>query len=105
MQSDIPQKLNGRERSPQWRGVRNKFIKGKPCALCGGMKRREVHHIKPFHEYPELELVIKNLLVLCEDKKTVNCHLIFGHLGNYKKHNPNVLRDVRYFGPLIRAKA
>jgi 5-methylcytosine-specific restriction endonuclease McrA len=83
-------------RSSKWSRIRNIHLKEKPkCAACGGHKKLEVHHIKPFNKYPELELEPSNLITLCESKKNgVNCHLLFGHLGNYKTINPTVLEDV-----------
>jgi 5-methylcytosine-specific restriction endonuclease McrA len=83
-------------RSSKWPRIRNIHLKEKPkCAACGGRKKLEVHHIKPFNKYPELELEPSNLITLCESKKNgVNCHLLFGHLGNYKTINPTALEDV-----------
>lgn len=85
----------GERRSPQWQTIRKKHLKNQPtCAACGGDKTLEVHHIKPFNEHPELELDLNNLITLCESKNNgVCCHLLFGHLGNYKSINPNVIED------------
>jgi len=86
----------GDARSSQWPTIRKKHLKNQPkCAVCGGDKTLEVHHIKPFNMQPELELDLNNLITLCESKNNgVTCHLLFGHLGNYKTINPNVLEDV-----------
>jgi 5-methylcytosine-specific restriction protein A len=83
-------------RSPHWPTLRNKWLQGHPvCAVCGGRKVLEVHHIKPVHLNPELELDESNLVTLCEDKNNgVNCHLLFGHLGSFLSFNPDVLQDV-----------
>lgn len=53
------------------------------------MKSVEVHHKKPFHLHPEYELDPDNLITLCEGKEfsSLACHLVFGHLGNYKLEN------------------
>ncbi len=52
------------------------------------------HHVKPFHLFPNLELDHENLVTLCESKKYgVNCHLWFGHLGNFKLYNPDGISD------------
>lgn len=48
--------------------VLNKY--GEVCMKCGSTKRLEVDHIKPRSYYPELELDINNLQVLC---KSCNC--------------------------------
>jgi predicted TIM-barrel fold metal-dependent hydrolase len=62
--------------------------------VCGGNVKLEVHHIKPFHLHPALELDPTNLATLCEAVKDgVNCHLLFGHLGNFKSFNTEVLGD------------
>ena len=84
------------KRSSHWPTVRKNHVKNNPtCALCEGTKKLEVHHIKPFHIHPELELDPSNLITLCEDKGNgVYCHLFFGHLGNYKSLNENVREDV-----------
>lgn len=86
----------GKKRSSKWRKVRAAHVKRNPtCAVCGGTKKLEVHHIIPFHECPGLELVPENLMTLCESKKKgVTCHQFFGHLGNYKKWNETVREDV-----------
>jgi len=86
----------GERRSSKWNKTRKEHLKKEPkCRACGGKKKLEVHHIKPFNQSPELELNPKNLITLCESKKNgVNCHLLFGHLGNYKTINPNVIKDV-----------
>ena len=87
--------LGAVSRSSKWPKVRAEFIKLYPtCEVCGGNKKIEVHHMAPFHIYPELELEPSNLITLCESKNNgVNCHLFFGHLGNFKKYNPTVVND------------
>ena len=82
-------------RSYKWNKVRKDHLAQNPnCAVCSGSKKIEVHHIKPFNAYPKLELDTKNLITLCENKSNgVNCHLFFGHLGNYKTINTKVIED------------
>lgn len=64
--------------------------------MCGGKRKLEVHHIKPFHTHPHLELFSGNLITLCEDKRNgANCHLLFGHCGNYRKINSTVRSDAK----------
>ncbi len=84
------------KRSSKWPSIRQAHLKENPsCAVCGGKSDVEVHHIRPFHLAPELELESSNLISLCEAKKYgVNCHLFFGHLGNYKSENLHLLDDV-----------
>lgn len=84
-------------RSPQWETVRKKHLLNEPtCRACNGREKLQVHHIKPFHLFPELELQDSNLVTLCEhpDKE---CHLLIGHLGNFKNYNSNVLEDIKKY--------
>ena len=83
------------KRSTHWPTVRKNFLKLNPsCAACGDTAKLEVHHKMPFHLDPSLELDPNNLITLCEsDSYGIICHLYIGHLGNYKKFNPNVTED------------
>ena len=91
------------KRSSKWPKIRREHLREHPsCCLCGGMRKVEVHHIKPFHLHPELELSLDNLISLCENKKDgVNCHLFFGHLGSFKSINENVTKDVKEWNDKI----
>lgn len=83
-------------RSPEWDSVRDAHLeKFEECAACGSKKSLQVHHIKPFHLYPELELDPANLVTLCMDEW--DCHLDLGHGGSFKAYNPEVLRDAKEF--------
>lgn len=86
----------GAKRSSKWRKVRKAFIKKNPhCFVCGSKKKVEIHHKIPFHIAPDLELVEDNLASLCENKKYgINCHLLIGHLGNYRRINAQIEYDV-----------
>jgi len=59
--------------SDPWRDVRYRalVLHGAQCQCCGRTPRHgvvlHVDHIKPRSKYPELELDISNLQVLCED--------------------------------------
>jgi 5-methylcytosine-specific restriction protein A len=87
----------GNKRSPQWGEVRKKHLKTHgTCAVCGGNKHLEVHHIMPFHIDPKKELDPTNLITLCESKSH-NDHLIFGHLLDFKAMNPNVVTDAKNY--------
>lgn len=85
------------KRSDKWPAVRKAHLAKHPvCEVCGGDKKLEVHHKKPFHLHPELELDPKNLITLCEAKNNgANCHLLFGHLGNFKSFNLMVVKDAQ----------
>lgn len=92
MQGKVPWKS---ARSGHWPTTRKKFLARNPqCVVCGGTKKLEVHHIKPFHLHPGLELNESNLITLCESGANgANCHLLWGHLGNFKSFNINVRED------------
>ena len=83
----------GKTRSSKWPTVRAAHLKRQPaCAACGCTSPVEVHHIRPFHLFPEMELDPANLITLCESKSH-NCHLLFGHCLNWRKYNPQVCPD------------
>jgi len=86
----------GAKRSSKWRKVRKEHLAKNPlCACCKSKRKVEVHHKVPFHFAPDLELNEGNLVSLCENKKYgINCHLLLGHLGNYRKVNTTVDADV-----------
>lgn len=94
--SVVREKIKEKTRSPLWGKTRDHFIESHPtCAACGSKKDLQVHHIKPFHLHPELELNETNLITLCMDEN--NCHLNIGHGDNFKAYNPNVLDDCKSF--------
>lgn len=79
-------------RSSRWPAVRRAFLARNPrCEACGTAARLEVHHVRPFHLHPELELVQANLMTLCEGP--ARCHFRVGHLGNWKTANKNARAD------------
>ena len=81
-------------RSPKWQAVRKEHIKNNPnCIACGRNKKVEAHHIEPVHVWPEKELNPSNLVTLCDDP----CHLIFGHLMNYKSWNEYIINDSKEY--------
>lgn len=83
----------GKRRSNQWSTVRKHHLEKEGwCRYCGGTKHLEVHHIEPFHINPSKELDEQNLITLCENIGK-DCHLKIGHLGNWKKFNPNVKKE------------
>jgi 5-methylcytosine-specific restriction endonuclease McrA len=85
-------KCGGFTRSHKWKNVRKEFLTNHPtCAICGGKENLQVHHIRPFHLFPDLELFESNLMTLCEGSK--NHHLEFGHLENFKSYNPSIKED------------
>lgn len=96
------------ERSSKWSTVRNQFVAAHPvCEACGTSENLNVHHIKPFHNHPELELDLKNLITLCSGSYAngrYNCHFKIGHdpdgpagskSPNWMLSNPRVRLDAR----------
>lgn len=84
-------------RHPDWEEKSTAFKKGKHCARCGGVKNLEVHHIKSFHEFPELEMVESNWIVLCMDPGQI-CHYQAGHGAvSWNHNNPHVIEDALAF--------
>jgi hypothetical protein len=80
-------------RSSAWRKLRDEHLAKNPCcAVCGSRKKVVPHHVVPFRADPSLELDPHNLITLCEGE-VFNCHLFFGHLKNWMKHNPEVVED------------
>jgi 5-methylcytosine-specific restriction protein A len=77
-------------RSPQWQAVRKEHLKKESrCRACGKNKNLEVHHIVPVHIDPNRELDPSNLITLCSEQ----CHLMFGHLMDFKSWNSSVVED------------
>lgn len=96
----------GTTRSGHWPTVRKQHLALHPtCELCGGSEKLEVHHRRPFHLHPDLELDPDNLVTLCEaNKDGVNCHLFAGHLGNFKSFNVDVLVDAAHWFKKIKQR-
>jgi hypothetical protein len=83
-------KVRYAKRAPGWSSVRKRHLADNNiCAACGRSKDLEVHHIKPVHLFPELELDLSNLITLCADP----CHIVFGHFMDFKKWNKTVISD------------
>lgn len=91
-------KQHGHARSPEWSRVEKAHLLREPaCVACGYRgKGLQVHHIKPFHLHPALELDPNNLITLCEIKERDH-HLLLGHLDNWESYNVHVKEDVRRF--------
>ena len=84
-------------RSSEWVQVRSDFVRKHPrCEACGSAYNLNVHHIEPFHQRPDLELVEDNLITLCREH-----HFRIGHDPDGKgprkpswlESNPNVRSD------------
>lgn len=92
-------------RSSHWEPLRNAVVKDHPfCAFCGYTFHLNVHHIRPFHLHPELELERNNLIVLGEACPSGNHHYLIGHFLNWHKFNPAVVLDAtRFLGAISKA--
>lgn len=97
-----PTPRKGAKRSPRWPAVQRAFLQEHDrCAVCGGKEQLNAHHIIPF-EYGGPELDPENLIALC--RGTFNCHLLFGHLGDYKAMNPLVRADAELWAFRMKAR-
>ena len=100
---DIQDRITGKapkgaKRSSQWRKVRDGFLRGKRCVVCDGKTSLVAHHEIPFHLAPDMELDPGNLMPLCERKRFgINCHLLIGHLGNFRRINMSARADAAYW--------
>jgi 5-methylcytosine-specific restriction enzyme A len=94
----------GALRSPDWPRARKAFITAHPeCAVCYRegtlLKPNNVHHIRPFHLHPELELDPTNFITLCRDH-----HFLFGHFMNWASYNVEVIGDSRIWHDKITSR-
>ncbi|MDE2105393.1 MAG: HNH endonuclease [Patescibacteria group bacterium] len=84
----------GAARSPKWEDFKKQFaLTHLPvCAVCGKSGRKAklaYHHLRPFHAFPELELVEDNIRILCAEH-----HLYLAHLGNFSSIDPQGADDI-----------
>ncbi len=94
-------KIRHAYRSPKWQQVRKQHLENNnTCAACGRNKKLEVHHIEPVHLNPDSELDPSNLITLCDDP----CHIVFGHLMNYKSWNKYVINDCEVYLDRVKNK-
>jgi len=87
------EKAKASQRSGKWVTVRKKFLAknkkaGLGCAACGNTVGLQVHHVRPYHLHPELELVESNLRVLCSSVTGLECHELLAHGGSFKAYVP-----------------
>jgi hypothetical protein len=93
-------------RSPRWPATRAAHLAREPtCQACGGKAKLTVHHILPV-SWPggkALELEQHNLITLCE-AASHNCHLIWGHLLDWRSRNPDVRVDAPSYLAEVQAR-
>jgi hypothetical protein len=79
-------------RSGKWEHIEREHLTQFPlCQACRGTLRLQVHHVRPFHLRPELELDRRNLITLCMGPN--ECHLRIGHGDDWRAYNPDVRKD------------
>ena len=84
----------GKKRSSKWSSLQKDFLEKNPeCEICGTRKNLQVHHKKPFHLYPELELEESNLVTLCMDKR--ECHLRIAHGSSWRSYSPKLVEFIK----------
>ncbi len=88
-------------RSYRWQVFREEqLLVHRYCAVCGTEKAPQLHHIKSFHQHPELECDPCNVIRLCGFEAN-GCHFYWGHdpdgkgprKPNFKLTNPNIVAD------------
>lgn len=80
-------------RSGLWPAVRKAHLRVEPrCQWCGSTWFVQVHHVYPFHLYPERELDPHWLISLCEPPGSSGCHLSRGHRGRWTDYDPDIRR-------------
>lgn len=91
-------------RSIHWPAFRASVLREQPaCEATGITEQLEVHHIEPFHERPDLELVRSNVIVLTA--KPISIHQLLGHLRSWRSKNPGVRADAFAMLDKIRNRA
>jgi 5-methylcytosine-specific restriction enzyme A len=98
--------VTAKRRSSKWRSVREQHLKEHPrCEACGDDKNLEVHHLKPYHLFPELELEKSNLMTLCcHGIGGMNCHLVYGHCGAWVAYNPDPVTACYQFREMLKRR-
>lgn len=90
-----PDVVFGAQRSGLWPLVRRQHLELYPeCLACGGRANLEVHHVRPYHLFPDEELNAGNLVTLCATPGR-SCHHLFGHLLDWRSYNPSVYVHAR----------
>ena len=84
----------GVPRSSAWGPWVKRFVKGKTCVCCGSKGPLTGHHKIPFHLRPDLEMVESNVAPVCDG---TDCHLVIGHLKDFRLYNPDFNADAAAF--------
>lgn len=73
--------VTGKPRSSQWEPLSKELKKRWPICCFTGMPTTVIHHIRPWHLFPELELDENNLAPVADW-----AHLYVAHVGNYSHY-------------------
>ena len=74
-------------RDKRWAKESRQFLADNPhCVVCGTTDYCVVHHVKPFHLFPELEMDWRYWRTVCETPSH-NDHFAVGHLFNWSRYN------------------
>ena len=71
------------------------------CALCGTIKKLEVHHIIPVHIDLNMACNPINFVTLCDNLFNDGCHNRFGHFGNFKTCYNKQIRELIMFSRIL----
>jgi 5-methylcytosine-specific restriction endonuclease McrA len=83
-----------------WPRVRRLHLEKYPeCAACGRTELVDVHHVIPVSKDKTKECDPENLLTLCHDP----CHLVHGHLMDWRRSNPDVREDCKRYREKLEA--
>jgi len=86
--------VRGVQRSPKWAAFEKRFVRGKACVCCGAKGPLTGHHVIPYHVRPDLELDEANIRPVCTG---VDCHLVIGHLKDFRLWNEDFDADAAAF--------
>lgn len=90
--------VSARPRHPQWERESSLWKRDHPCAVTGETESGTVHHIRPFHLFPESKMDPANWITLRAD-----WHFYLGHAGNWSNWNPSVKDDAERFRRLVES--
>lgn len=74
-----PMPASAQPRSSKWPAFLHSLLTGGAKCIGCGRRAETGHHIKPFHEHPELELVESNIALV-----DVPCHFVLCHAGDWR---------------------
>lgn len=86
-------------RASGWTALRQRHLRTNPvCIITGAKVNLDVHHVRPVHLFPELELDPSNLRTIRGD-----LHLAIGHCGNWSLWNADFDRCAEILAAAWRA--